>query len=327
MKLLKIAGIVVLVLLVLVAGAGIYLKTALPDVGAAADLKIERTPERVARGEYLANYVAVCMDCHSTRDWSKLAAPPLAGNHGGGGEAFTSEMGFPGNYYAPNITPHGLGEWTDGEILRAITTGVNREGRALFPVMGYLRFGKMDQEDLYSIIAYLRTIPEVRKDVPASTADFPVNFLINTMPQKAQLTKRPDTADHVAYGRYLVNVTGCVDCHSERAKGQIVEGTEVGGGMAFIQPAGTMRAPNITFDQQTGLGSWTKEAFINRFKMYADSGFVYPSVPPTELNTPMPWSMYSGMKTEDLSAIYDYLRSVEPKKNAVVRREYIARKG
>jgi len=319
MKALKITGILLAVVVVCVAGAGIYVKTALPNTGPAPVLTVERTPERIARGSYLAHHVAVCMDCHSTRDWALYSGPMLPGSLGGGGEQFTKEMGFPGTFYASNITPYTLGKWTDGEIFRAITTGVNKEGRALFPVMAYHRFGCMDKEDVLDIIAYIRTLPPVEKDVPASQPAFPVSFLINTMPQKASFTMRPAATDPVAYGAYLVNAAGCVDCHSKTDKGKVVPGTEFGGGMEFRQPGGTLRSPNITFDRATGIGNWSKEIFVRRFRQFADSSYQPIRLNPQDMNTPMPWTMYAGMTPQDLGAIYDYLKSIKPIAHQVER--------
>ena len=74
-KVFKWLGIVILVFAVLVLGLVGYVKFFLPDVGAAPELKVELTPERVARGEYLANSVAVCMDCHSKRAWTPSSGP------------------------------------------------------------------------------------------------------------------------------------------------------------------------------------------------------------------------------------------------------------
>jgi mono/diheme cytochrome c family protein len=320
-KALKITGKILIGLLLLIGGGMIYVKTALPDTGPAPDIKIERTSARIERGKYLANHVTVCMDCHSTRDWSRYAGPMAQGGFGAGGEAFTKEMGFPGSFFAPNITPYALGNWTDGEIFRAITTGVNKNGKALFPVMAYHRFGQMDQEDVYSIIAYMRQLPAVKKDVPASKADFPVNFIVNTMPHEAAFTKLPSQEDQVAYGKYLVNATGCVDCHSKTDKGSVVAGTEFGGGMEFSSPNGVLRSPNITMHKETGIGNWTKEAFVNRFKAYADSGHVSPKLNPGDVNTPMPWTMYAGMKDKDLEAIFAYLSTIKPIDHQVVRLE------
>lgn len=320
MKAIKIIGKILGALFVVAIAGIIYAKTALPDTGPAPDIKIERTAARVARGEYLANHVTVCMDCHSTRDWSRYAGP-LSGGFGAGGEAFTQDMGFPGKFYAPNITPYTLAEWTDGEIFRAVTTGVNKEGKALFPVMAYHRFGQLDQEDVYSVIAYIRELPAIKKDIPESEPDFPVNILINTMPAKAAFTKRPLETDQVAYGKYLITATGCVDCHSKTEKGSVIAGTEFGGGMEFAGPNGIMRSPNITMHKQTGIGNWTKEAFVARFKAFVDSNYVSPKIAPDAVNTPMPWTMYAGMKEQDLNAIYAYLSTVKPIDNQVVRME------
>ena len=320
MKAIKIVGKIFAGLVIIVLAGIIYVKTALPSTGAAPDIKIERTAARVARGEYLANHVTVCMDCHSTRDWSRFAGPP-SGGFGAGGEAFTKDMGFPGNFYAPNITPYSLAKWTDGEIFRAVTTGVNKDGKALFPVMAYHRFGQLDQEDIYSVIAYIRELPAVKRDIPESEPDFPVNILINTMPKEANLTKRPSEADQVAYGKYLITATGCVDCHSKTEQGSVIVGTEFGGGMEFAGPNGIMRSPNITMHKQTGIGNWTKEAFVARFKAFVDSSYVSPEMAPDGINTPMPWTMYAGMKETDLNAIFAYLNTVKQIDNQVVRME------
>jgi mono/diheme cytochrome c family protein len=325
MKVLKIIGIIFLLIIIGVAATIIYVKTALPNVGPPSDIAIERTPQRVQRGEYLANHVAVCMDCHSTRDWTVFAGP-MKSDLGAGGEVFNKDMGFPGTFYAPNITPYAIGDWTDGEVVRAVTTGVNKSGKALFPLMGYHRFGQMDEEDIFSIVAYIRTLPAIKKDIPRSEPEFPVNILINTMPSKASFTKMPSQDDATAYGKYLINVSGCVECHSQTDKGAVVPGTEFGGGMEFKQPAGIMRSPNITSDNETGIGKWTAASFVQRFKMYADSSYHGRTVPPTELNSPMPWTMFAGMSEKDLNAIYSYLKTIAPIKHQVVRAELTASK-
>ncbi|MDX5346784.1 MAG: cytochrome c, partial [Hymenobacteraceae bacterium] len=103
----KVILIVLLALVVLVGGAALYLKVILPDVGPAPEIKVETTAEQIARGKYLANHVSVCIDCHSTRDWTKFAGPLVPGTWGKGGERFDQTMGFPGVYYSRNITPAG----------------------------------------------------------------------------------------------------------------------------------------------------------------------------------------------------------------------------
>ncbi|MCF2443334.1 c-type cytochrome [Dyadobacter sp. CY345] len=320
MKALKIIGKILAGLAVIIGLGIIYVKAALPKTGPAPDIKIVRTAARIERGKYLANHVTVCMDCHSTRDWSQYAGP-LTGALGVGGEEFNQKMGFPGRFYAPNITPYTLAGWTDGEIFRAVTTGVSKSGKALFPVMAYHRFGQLDKEDIYSVIAYIRELPPVKKDIPKSEPDFPVNILINTMPQKASFATRPAEEDQLAYGKYLITATGCVDCHSQTDKGKIIPGTEFGGGMEFASANGIIRSPNITMHKENGIGNWTKEAFVARFKAYIDSGYVSPKLLPGEINTPMPWTMYAGMKEQDLGAIYAYLNTIQPINHQVARIE------
>ena len=319
MKVLKVLLVLFGIVILLVAAAAAYVKIALPDTGKPETITVSRTPERIENGRYLAHHVAVCMDCHSSRDWTSFAGPMKQEGIGGGGEVFNQQMGFPGAFYAPNITPYALKDWTDGELLHAVTTGVSKDGRALFPVMAAHRFGKMDREDLYDLIAYIRSLEPVKKDVPRSQPDFPVNFIINTMPQKAAFGKKPSSRDTVLYGAYLINAAGCVDCHSKTDKGSVVPGTEFGGGMEFKLPTAIVRSPNITADQSTGIGHWTKGAFIQRFKLYADSNYHAPKVEQGSMNTPMPWSMYAGMKEKDLEAIYAYLRSLKPIQNQVVK--------
>jgi mono/diheme cytochrome c family protein len=318
MKILKYIGYLVIILLVVIAALLTYVKTALPDVGEAEDLKIEYTPERIERGRYLANSVTVCMDCHSKRDYSKFSGPLTPGTFGMGGDRFDQTVGMPGVFYAKNITPDGISRYTDGELFRVITTGVTKEGRAMFPLMPYPYYGKMDPEDIYGIIAYVRSISPIVNPVPDSQADFPVNFILNTIPAKAQPQKRPAKADVLAYGAYMANASGCVECHTQVKQGQIIPEVAFGGGREFQFPDGSiLRSTNISPDQETGIGKWSEEAFVQRFKVYADSSFQISSVGPGEFNTIMPWTMYAQMEREDLAAIYAYLKTVKPVVNTV----------
>lgn len=319
-KVLKIFGFLLLLLIVVVGALLSYVKLALPDVGAAEEIKIEYTPERIERGKYLANSVTICMDCHSTRDYSKFSGPLTEGTLGKGGDRFDQGVGLPGVYYAKNITPASIARYTDGELFRIITTGVNKDGKAIFPLMPYPYYGRMDREDIYSIIAYVRSIPSIENGVPESLSDFPMNFIINTIPKKADLQTRPDPSDEVAYGGYMTNASGCVECHTQVDKGQIIPELAFGGGREFNFPDGSVvRSMNISPDENTGIGKWTKEQFVARFKMYADSAYITPSVAPGEFNTIMPWTMYAQMKEEDLAAIYAYLRTVKPVENKVTK--------
>jgi cytochrome c553 len=319
MKALKVIALIIGIFLLLLFAAGAYIKLALPIADPSPNIKVARTAKRIENGRYLANHVTVCMDCHSKRNWELFAGPMATSGFGAGGEVFDQNMGFPGKFYAPNITPAGLSTWSDGDIFRAVTSGISKDGRALFPLMASHRFGRMDKEDIYDIIAYIRTLKPVTKAVPRSEPDFPVNFIINTMPQKPSFIKKPEPSDTLRYGAYLVNAAGCVECHSKTENGSIIKGTEFSGGMEFKQAAGILRSPNITFDVATGISALTKESFINRFKSFAAQGYRAVRVAKNEVNTPMPWAVYGGMKDGDLDAIYSYLKHLKPIKNSIVR--------
>lgn len=319
--------LVILVVLVIITIAALvgYVKFALPNTGAPENIHIQLTQQRIERGKYLANSVTVCMDCHSTRDWSKFSGPMVLGSNGKGGEAFTKEMGFPGNFYAPNITPANLKSWTDGEIFRAITTGVAKDGRPLFPLMPHPRYGKMDREDIYSIIAYIRSLKPIENDVKVSEPEFPFSLILRTIPKKAHFTTIPkEENDTLAYGAYLVNAAACGDCHTPvDDKGQPLAGMDFAGGRVFPTPMGTIRSANLTQDEVTGIGKWTESIFVNRFKAYADSSYQAPTIRSGEMQTLMPWTMYAHMKTDDLKAIFAYLKTIKPVNHSVVKFEPI----
>jgi hypothetical protein len=96
----------------------------------------------------------------------------VAGSFGKGGELFDEKFDFPGSFRARNITPAGISRYTDGELFRVITTGVTKEGKAMFPVMPYHNYGRMDEEDIKSIIAYIRSLPAITNEVPESKLIF-----------------------------------------------------------------------------------------------------------------------------------------------------------
>lgn len=306
---------VLLVLAILVAlGAITYITKALPNIAAPSDLKVELDPERIERGAYLANSVSVCMDCHGERDWTLFAAPPKPGTAGAGGEKFDHAMGFPGEFYARNITPFALAKWSDGEIYRAITSGVSKDGHPFFPVMPYTDYKKLAVEDVYSIIAYLRSLEPIETaDYPDSKVDFPMNLIMRTIPEPAAPMPLPGITDP-QYGEYMTNAAACVECHTNTEKGKRI-GEPFAGGFKFTFPdGGVLRSSNITPSENGGIGGWTKEQFIQRFKLFADSSYVAPSVDTQkgDMQTVMPWMRYAGMTEEDLGAIYDYLRTVNP---------------
>jgi mono/diheme cytochrome c family protein len=302
----------------------IWLVTQYPNVPPPTPHRVAASPAKIARGEYLFNHVARCVDCHSTRDWSKYAAPIVKGTEGMGGEAFTADrMNVPGAFYARNITPAALADWTDGEIVRAITTGVNKHGEALFPIMPYRNYSELDPADVNAIVAYIRTLKPLPNEVPHRSFHFPMQFVVRTMPQPAQPMERPDPDERIAYGRYLARTAGCAECHATRdSAGNAIAGMDYAGGMEFrFAGGGIVRAPNITPDADTGIGTWSEQTFVMRFKIWERAPERVLPASQRDANTVMPWKQLGGMTRDDLSAIYAFLRDQKPVIHRVRKRD------
>lgn len=313
-RLLKILGRLVLGLVVLAALAIGVILLFFPRSEPASREAIARTPERLARGSYLVNHVAFCMNCHSERNWAVYSGPVIPGTRGGG--ALVADPMLPA--HSANITPFGIGDWTDGEVVRAITAGVKKDGTALHPLMPYDTYAKLSQEDIRSIVAYLRTLPAVQHAVPKQRAGslkelLLVNVIGRTLPRPWRPKPAPDREDRVEYGAYLVKLAECRSCH----------GANLSGGHSFRLPGNVGGAwvvsSNLTPDLETGIGRWTPEIFVGVFKAYTsqDSPRLQ-VVTDASKNTVMPWLQYAGMTEEDLRAIFEYLRSLEPVKKKVV---------
>lgn len=317
-KLLKTTAIVLLIIIAGIVGLLIYIQTALPNTGPAPSIVITPTPEMISRGSYLANHVTVCVDCHSVRDWSKFSGPIVPGTEGQGGELFDKKTGFPGKIYSANITPYNINTWSDGELYKCITTGVTKDNIALFPVMPYHYYGQMDSLDVVAIIAYLRTLHPKENAIPAREINFPMNFIINTIPEKAHPLKRPEVSNTLEYGKYLTTIAGCAECHTKKENGKQV-GPLFAGGWEFTLPGGNIvRSANITPDKETGMGNLTAEGFIGLFKKRDPKKEPLSNVSKADFQSIMPWSMYAGMDSTDLIAIYTYLQKQKPVYNPLI---------
>ncbi len=315
----KIVGFIVLGLIVILFCGIAYIIWFQPRIPV-QDIKVNVTADRVARGNYLANHILACIDCHSTRDWTKFSGPVTSGTEGKGGETFDHALGFPGVFVSANITPYHLSGWTDGELYRAITSGVGKGNRPFFPVMPYLHYGMLDTEDIYSVMTYIRTLNPIPFDPPASIPDFPMNIILHLIPAPAHPAKSPDPSDSLNYGKYLVLAGGCIECHTQAdKKGKLIEGMSFAGGREFQLPFGVVRSSNITSDKETGIGGYTSQVFINRFKAYDPAIHPLATVKNKDFNSIMPWSMYAGMTSSDLSSVYLYLHSLKSIRNQVVR--------
>jgi hypothetical protein len=145
--------------------------------------KFEATPQRLERGRYLATGVSGCIYCHSEHDFRKTNEPVPASQWGAG--HVLPYLGLPGRVVASNVTSDsqtGAGSWTDDQLARAIREGIGHDGRTLFPIMPYLRFHSMSDEDLASIVVYLRSLPPIHHELPSTEIVFPLKYLIRNAP-------------------------------------------------------------------------------------------------------------------------------------------------
>ena len=308
----------ILLAVVVAAGGGLgYLTLKKPAQRPALTIKIDPTPARVERGKYIFTKLADCDGCHSQRDFTRVAGPVIESGRGRGNILSDFVTDLPGTVVAPNITPDpetGIGTWTDGEKMRAIREGVDRDGRALFPMMPYSFYRNMSNEDVMSVVAYLDSLPSVKNRLPQTSLKFPVGLMIKSLPQPVEnAPPAPGKEDKVQYGRYLVTLAGCGDCHTPLDSGQPVESKRFGGGQAFPSRIGTVVSANISPDRNTGIGKWSEDFFLQKFADYREYAV---TGPPTatgpEQFTLMPWLRFAQLPDEDLRAIYAFLRTVKP---------------
>jgi mono/diheme cytochrome c family protein len=267
----------------------------------------ERTPERLARGKYLAEGLNVCMDCHSPHDWTKHDEPILPGMEGAGGD-FSILKGLPGHVVAPNLTPDpetGSANWSDDALARAIREGVGHDGRALFPMMPYENFRYLSDEDIASIVVFLRSLPPVRNPLPATQLIFPVKYLIRSVPEPLESPVPPPVfSDQVNRGEYLVRVGGCADCHTPQDDhGQPLPGMYLAGGQIFDGPWGNVATANLT-PAPSGIPYYDEALFLQTIR----TGYVKTR----PLNQIMPWAYFRNLTDDDLKAIFAYLKTVKP---------------
>jgi hypothetical protein len=265
----------------------------------------EVTPVRQERGKYLASSIG-CLYCHSPHDWSKRDDPILPGMIGAGQQLPYTDL--PGRVFAPNLTPDkdtGAGNWTDDMLARAIREGIGHDGRALFGIMPFAHYRNMPDEDLASIIVYLRSLPAVRNVLPQTEIIFPVNYIIRNDPQPLTASvPSPDVSDPVKRGRFLVNLIGCVDCHTPVDKHHMpIPGMEFSGGQVFQTPWGMSASGNLTPDP-SGIPYYDEAMFIKTMRTGVAGT--------RELNKTMPWSVLRNMTDEDLAGIFAYLKTLRP---------------
>lgn len=270
----------------------------------------------VERGRYLVSTILACGNCHTPKrsDGRPLAERELAG----GGLSF--EMPFYSGT-APNITPDretGIGSWSDDEIKRAVTQGVRPNhgrlaGVPLAPMMWVNFYRALTPSDLDAVVAYLRSIPPVRKAVPLPT-------------YKGQVPREPypdaekgftdaEMTDPVRRGAYLVTIGHCMECHTPAKDGRTLYSQALGQGGKRYAPQMVKGYPadwqgsvarNITSHPEAGLGRWTDQ----EIKRAITQGVARDG---RALQPPMGFHWYAGLSAQDLDAIVTWLRTVPPK--------------
>lgn len=258
-----------------------------------ADVQVAGTPEQIARGEQLAH---ICMSCHSPG-----LELPLSGTD------FAYKFDFPplGTLYAPNLTPGGdIDDWTDGEVIRAIREGIHKNGRSLL-IMPSNIARNLSDEDVQAIVAYLRSQPPTGDPTPANQFNLLGALFLNLAdfrtaqsPVGSVTAPRPGTAE---YGKYMVDILGCRECHGDQLQGKVENG----------QP-GPTPGPNLTLI----VPEWTEEEFMTFFNtgQLPGGGTVPTLTLPSGFTEPrMPWNIVRAATTdEELQAMYTYLHSLPP---------------
>jgi len=277
------------------------------------------SPELVARGSYLVNAVAGCVNCHSPKD--DQGRPTEANRLSGGGPGGVWFVSPAFTVSPPNLTPDfetGLGSWTDDDIKRALLEGVRPAhdrlpNVPLAPVMYKNYFKALLPSDLDAIVAYLRSVPAVRHTVPAPA--YRAFAPAAPSPDAGMVYSEKDLKDPVVRGRYLSTLAHCMACHSGRA-GPLSDHEHALGKGGWVLDSGLIRGypaewksstvSNITSDPIAGIGSWT-DAEIKRAITQGISR------DGRRLGPPMAYSVYARMTDEDLASIVAWLRTIPPR--------------
>lgn len=203
-----------------------------------------------ARGELVFN-LGGCAGCHTARGGAPLA----------GGDPLRTPFGI---FYAPNITPdptHGIGGWTEAQFSAALREGRGPDGSPYYPAFPYTSYTGLIDEDVRALKAYLDAVPPSPQPSRPHELGFPYDQRWGLhLWQLAFFTPgrfAPDPARDAALNRgaYLMSAVGhCAECHTPRNfAGALDDELAYAGGPA---PAGEGRIPNISGDDDAGLGDW-----------------------------------------------------------------------
>jgi mono/diheme cytochrome c family protein len=176
-------------------------------------------------------------------------------------------------------------------------------------MMPYTHYRAMSDEDLASVIVYLRSLPAVRHELPKTEIIFPVKYLIRNVPEPVTSpVGGDDTSDPIQHGAHLVNLAACGECHTPRVKGRPVAGMAFAGGGGFRGPWGSVASANLTPDP-TGIPYYDEALFLQVIR----TGYVKAR----PLSPIMPVLVYKNLTDSDLKAMFAYLRTLKPVKHRV----------
>lgn len=280
-----------------------------PRARATTNRQFERTPERLAHGRYLVLGLAGCESCHTPKDWKTHGAPNLPGMELAGQLLTLPDL--PGNIVASNLTPDpetGAGRWSDDEIARAIREGIGHDGRTIFPLMPYTAYQTISDEDLASIVVYLRSVAPVRNPLPTTKVNFPVKYLVRSVPRPVTgpVAGPGPQAVPVERGKYLATI-GC-GCHSPATPKGPIPGMDYAGGEKLVGWWGDVTSANITPDA-SGISYYDEATFFQAMR----TGYVKAR----KLSSIMPFGEFANLADEDLRAIFAYLHTLPAVKHRV----------
>jgi mono/diheme cytochrome c family protein len=288
-----------LALVVLVVGVGAWLLV--PWAGSPPEITLTGDPER---GAYVLR-MGGCVACHTD---AKGGGAYLAG-----GRALESPFG---TFYTSNITPDpatGIGGWSTGDFVRALTEGISPGGHPYYPAFPYTSYTRMTVQDLVDLKAHLDTVEPVENAVPDH--DLPVPFGFRPAMKIWQLLFfepgrfEPDPGQSEAWNRgaYLVRGPGhCGECHTPRnALGALDESRHLAGTRSG--PDGKA-VPNITPHDEDGIGRWSEGdiTFALQIGLLPDGDAVGGAMAEVVREET------GKLEPADLEAIATYLMSVPP---------------
>ena len=239
------------------------------------ELNVVGAVEQIQRGQAIAD--SFCGACHSS--------PPT------GGVEIGEHLPVPvGSFMAANLTPAGrLSRWSDGEIFRAIRNSVDADGHWMV-IMSYTNAGKLSDDDIAAVIAYLRSRPADGQPTPdppdrlnlLGAIMLGAGLLPGPTPISTDVITAPPKGPTARYGEYLLSYQDCRACHGADLSGG-VQGQlgPVGPGLALVK-------------------EWTLEQFVSTLRTGIDPGG-------RQLGKEMPWQPIGKMDDDELGAIYDYL--------------------